>query len=165
MKGVNISHDMEVDILNSVFVKDAMGEHVTTVSEDTTLRELVHLIHTTEYTGFPVYNSEEKLVGMITRHDILNAVLSNTPDQKVKDIKSKDLLLVTPNDTLDDTISKMVEKDVSHALVVDPANPAALVGFLTKGDIMRAYHKKRMAEARQVNLNLRNILSKNRKDE
>jgi CIC family chloride channel protein len=165
MKGVNISHDMEVEVLNSVLVKDAMVEKVITVSEDTTVRELAHLIQVTEHMGFPVLNPEGKLVGIITHHDIRNAILENKYNLKVKDVESKNLLLAYPNDTLDETINKMVEKGVSHLPVVEPSNPTYLVGFITKGDIMRAHHKKRIVEAMQVHFNMRNILPKNWKKE
>jgi CIC family chloride channel protein len=161
MKGVNITHDMEVEVLNSVFVKDAMVEKVITVSEETTIRELAHLIQVTEHMGFPVLDSDGKLIGIITHHDIRNAILEDKYDLKVKDVKSKSLVFAHPNDTLDDTINTMVERGVSHLPVVEPSDPTRLVGFITKGDILRAHHKKRIVEAMQVHFNLKNILPKN----
>ncbi len=138
MKGVNITHDMEVEVLSSVLVKDAMVEKVVTVSEDTTVRELAHLIQVTEHMGFPVLTAEGKLVGIITHHDIRNAILEDKYDLKVKEVESKDLLFAYPNDTLDETINRMVERGVSHLPVVEPSDKTHLIGFITKGDIMRA---------------------------
>jgi chloride channel protein, CIC family len=161
MKGINITHDMEVEVLSSVFVKDAMVEKVVTVSEDTTIRELSHLIQVTEHMGFPVLDSDGKLVGIITHHDIRNAILENKYDLKAKDVESKNPLVAYPNDTLDETINRMVEKGVSHLPVVEPSDPTHLIGFITKGDIMKAHHRKRVIEAMQVHFNMRNILPKN----
>jgi chloride channel protein, CIC family len=161
MRGINITHDMEAEVLSSVQVKDAMSEKVITVSEDTTIRELAHLIQATEHVGFPVLDAEGKLVGIITHHDIYNAILENKYDLKVKDVESKNLLLAYPNDTLDETINRMVEKGVSHLPVVEPSDPTHLTGFITKGDIMRAHHKKRVVEAMRIHFNMQNILPKN----
>jgi CIC family chloride channel protein len=80
---------------------------------------------------------------------------------KVKDVESKNLLLAYPNDTLDETINRMVEKGVSHLPVVEPSDPTRLIGLITKGDIMRAHHKKRVIEAMRIHFNMQNILPKN----
>jgi CIC family chloride channel protein len=165
MRGVNITHDMEVEVLSSVLVKDAMVEKVVTVSEETTIRELAHLIQVTEHMGFPVLDAQGKLVGIITHHDIRNAILENKYDLKVRDVESKNLLLAYPNDTLDETINRMVERDVSHLPVVQPTDPTHLIGFITKGDIMRAHHKKRVVEAMRIHFNMKNIFPKNWKKE
>jgi len=165
MRGMNITHDMEVEVLSSVLVKDAMVKKVVTVSEDTTVRELVHLIQVTEHMGFPILDKNEKLAGIITHHDIHNAILECKYDLKVKDVESKDFLLAYPNDTLEEIIGRMVEKDVSHIPVVDPSDQTHLVGLITKGDILKAHHKKRVMEAMRIHLTLRNILPKNWKKE
>jgi CIC family chloride channel protein len=160
MRGVNITHDMEVEVLSSVRVKDAMAEKVVTVSEDTTIREIAHLVQATEYMGFPVLDASGKLVGVITHHDIYNAILENKYDLKVRDVESKNILLAYPNDTLEETVNKMVEKGISHIPVVEPADPTHLIGFITKDDIMKAHHKKRVVEAMRIHLNMKNILPK-----
>jgi CIC family chloride channel protein len=165
VRGVKIAHDMEVEVLSSVCVKDAMVQQVITVSDNTTVRELAHLIQATEHMGFPVLDDSGKLVGIITHHDIHNAILENKYDLKVKDVRSKNLLLAYPNDTLDDTVHKMVENNISHLPVVDPTNPSQLIGFITKGDIMKAHHKKRVVEAMKVHFTMKNILPKSWKKE
>jgi len=160
MRGINITHDMEAEVLNSVCVKDAMAQKVVTVSEDTTVRELAHLIQVTEHMGFPVLDDKGRLVGIITHHDIRDAILENKYDLKVKDVRSRNLLLAYPNDTLDEAVSKMVQNNISHLPVVEPSDPGHLIGFITKGDIMRAHHKKRVIEAMRVHFNVKNILPK-----
>lgn len=59
----------------------------------------------------------------------------------------------------------MVKKDVSHVPVVDPSNPTHLIGLITKGDILKAHHKKRVIDAMRIHFTLRNILPKNWKKE
>jgi CIC family chloride channel protein len=160
MRGVNITHDIEVEVLSSLLVKDAMVEKVVTVSEDTTVRELARLIQDTEHMGFPVLDSKKRLVGIVTHHDIHTAIVENKYEVTVKDVESKDLVVVYPTDTLEVTINKMVEQGVSHIPVVDSVDHSHLVGFITKGDILKAHHNKRAMEAMNIQLTLRNILPK-----
>ena len=80
----------------------------------------------------------------------------------VKDVESKTLLLTNPNNTLDVTINVTVEKGVSYLPLVESLNPKQLVGFITKGDILRTHHKKRFIEAMQVHFNIKNSRPKNK---
>lgn len=162
MRGVNISQDMEAEALTSMLVKDAMVKKVATISDDMTMREIANLIQVKEHMGFPVIDSTGRLVGVITHHEIRNAILENKYDMKVKDVEYKNLLIAYPNDSLAETINRMVERDVSYIPVVEPSDPTRLVGLITKGDILKAYYKKRVMDAMSINLNLRKILSKNR---
>lgn len=162
-RGVSISHDMEVEVLSSMYVKDAMVKKTITVYEDTTIGELAHLIQVTEHMGYPVVDHKDDLVGIITNHDIHNAIGEGKYDLKVKELESKRLVVVHPEDTLEVAMNEMVIRDISHLPVVDPKNPKRLVGFITKGDVLKAHHKKRAIEAMSVHLSLRKIFPRRRK--
>jgi len=162
-RGVSISHDMEVEVLSSMYVKDAMVKKVITVHEDTAIGELAHLIQVTEHMGYPVIDHEDNLVGIITNHDIHNAIGEGKYTLKVKELESKRLVVVHPEDTLEVAMNQMVIRDISHVPVVDPKNPKRLVGFITKGDVLKAHHKKRAIEAMGVHLSLRKIFPRRRK--
>jgi len=56
---------------------------------------------------------------------------------------TEELITAQPDDTLEDVLVKIGDEELSHFPVVDPENPNKLVGFFTKGDIIRAYTKKR----------------------
>jgi CIC family chloride channel protein len=164
-RGISISHDMEVEVLNAVLVKDTMVEKVVTVSPETTVRELAHLIQITEHMGFPVIDKNDKLVGIVTHHDIRDAILKDKYDLQIKDLPSRELVLTYPNETLEEVVTKMAEKNISHLPVVDPKEPFHLLGFIPQGDILRAHHKKRMIEAMRIYFKLQNILPKHWKKE
>lgn len=166
-RGVSISHDMEVEVLSSICVKDAMVKNVISVHEDTTIRELGHIIQVTEHMGYPVVNEKDHLVGMITHHDIHDAIADGKYDLRVKDLESKHLVVVQPDNSLEEAMDVMVARDISHLPVVDPRDPKKLVGFLTKGDVMKAHQRRRVVEAMRVHLSFRDIIpglsKKNRK--
>jgi chloride channel protein, CIC family len=158
--GVSISQDMEAEVLQSATVKEAMTENVVTVSEDTTIRELAHLIQVTEHMGFPVVDTQGNLVGIITHHDLCNAMADDKYDYTIGEMACRNLIVANPQETLETAIDRMVENNISHLPVVEPTNPKHLIGFITKGDILKAHHKKRITEALSIQLKMRNIIPK-----
>jgi CBS-domain-containing membrane protein len=63
-------------------VSDVMTRKVITASEDTTLRELVDLMERHTIKRIPIVR-EDVLVGVVSRADILKALLSREPDSPV----------------------------------------------------------------------------------
>jgi CIC family chloride channel protein len=157
-RGVSISHDMEVEVLSSIHVKDAMVKNVISVHEETTIRELAHIIQVTEHMGYPVVDEKERLVGIITHHDIHDAIAEGKYDIRVKELESKHLVVVQPDNSLEEAMDIMVSRDISHLPVVDPRDPKKLVGFITKGDVMKSHQRRRVVEAMRVHLSLKDII-------
>ena len=54
-------------------IKEIMNEEVRTVSPDTSLAELAKLFADTGIHGAPVVDAENRLVGIVTESDVLNA--------------------------------------------------------------------------------------------
>jgi CIC family chloride channel protein len=157
-RGVSISHDMEVEVLSSISVKEAMVKNVISVHEDTTIRELAHIIQVTEHMGYPVVDEKERLVGIITHHDIHDAIADGKYDLRVKELESRHLVVVQPDNSLEEAMDIMVARDISHLPVVDPRDPKKLVGFITKGDVMKSHQRRRVVEAMRVHLSIRDII-------
>jgi CBS domain-containing protein len=51
-------------------------------------------------------------------------------------------------------MDKMMRNDISHLPVVSPKNPKKIVGFLTKGDIMKIYYRTKITEEMRIQLKL-----------
>ena len=71
-------------------VADVMTREVVTASEDTTLRELVDLLERRKIKRIPVVR-EGILVGIVSRSDLLLALLSREPDRPVAQSTDKTL--------------------------------------------------------------------------
>ncbi|MCK5581221.1 MAG: CBS domain-containing protein [Candidatus Omnitrophica bacterium] len=56
-------------------VRDVMSRKVVSISPETTLDEIVHILVDQNVHSFPVME-QKKLVGIVGRHDILNAVFA-----------------------------------------------------------------------------------------
>ncbi|MBE9159074.1 CBS domain-containing protein [Nodosilinea sp. LEGE 06152] len=58
-------------------VKDVMTDRVVTIAPDQTLREAAHLMHDKQVRRLPVVNSEQQVVGILTRGDIVREMANS----------------------------------------------------------------------------------------
>jgi CIC family chloride channel protein len=145
-KGVRILHDMEVNLLEALTVKDAMVpcQEVVCVPEDMTIGEVYGLILKTEHMGFPVMNKTKKCCGIITFHDVDRAMSNGYMAEPARWFCTRRPVVTYRGESLEDCLQKMQAHEISHLPVVSRKNKKKLRGFITKGDIMRTYAKKHM---------------------
>ncbi|VVB94405.1 Zinc metalloprotease [uncultured archaeon] len=132
--------EMTVDILESALVKDAMTTNTITVSPSLCVQCVLDLIHKYGYTGFPVVD-DIKLVGIITFEDAEKVPADKRDSTPVKDVMTRKLIVAEPEDSLEEALIELLDKNVGRLLVVDSTDPTKLVGILTKIDIIRAHAK------------------------
>ncbi len=98
----------------------------------------------------PVVDDEQLLVGMLSERELLRDLRdlflqggapkprasSSTNDRRriVRDVMTRQVLCVSPDQPLAEVASLMANKDVEQVPVV---REGRLVGFLTRGDIVR----------------------------
>lgn len=77
-------------------------------------------------------------VGMFTERDVLKCWVNQGPFDKViiKDVMSKNLLIITPEDDLDYAMSIMTNKRIRHLPVIDKGR---IVGLVSIRDVVK-YH-------------------------
>lgn len=142
-KGISIRLGREVSIMERIKVKDVMDLEVVTVREDMTLNELIKFIPTTPYSDFPVVNTKGELVGAISYQDIRMALApKERKEMTVGDITSRRILTTTPDETLNDIISKFSRHSLEHLCVVDKRNKKRLLGVVNHHDIMHIYNRE-----------------------
>ncbi|WNY25255.1 Voltage-gated ClC-type chloride channel ClcB [Methanolapillus millepedarum] len=151
-KGYTIRGGREVDVMESIVVKDAMRPHVQTVSEDNTIEGLYAVIQSSKHTGFPVVNKNGELTGIVTVKDMQERIEPGNPGSKqfIKDIMTKDVLVAYPFETLDVISDRIVVNDVARLPVVMKSNPKKMVGIITRKDVMNAYNKSILTKVQRV---------------
>jgi len=142
-RGIIIEQEMDVNQMKTIKVKNIMKTDVENVSEDLSLLKLSEKIIDTGHMAFPVVRHQNKLIGIVTHSDFDKIGEKDHTNLKVKDVMTDELITVQPDDTLEDVLIKTENEELSHFPVVDPTDPGIIVGFFTKGDIIRAYTKKR----------------------
>jgi len=145
-KGIRIEHDLEVNILRTITVKEAMVTDIMSVTEDTPVRKIANMIISTGYQGFPVLDEEGGLVGIISHSDVSRALQKGQLDLRARDLEAKKIVTAYPDETLEEVLERMALKGIGHIPVVERFNPKNLVGFVTRSDIIKVHKKKAMEE-------------------
>ena len=130
-------------------VRDVMSDQPRTVLADTPLKEAARTMVRAGVGALPVIDAERRVVGMVSERDIIRHLLTTqvfsgadvrsmmTPgsaSRSVRDVMSRQVMCVAPEQPIAEVASLMSNKDVDRVPVV---REGQLVGFLTRGDIVR----------------------------
>lgn len=129
-----------------MLVKGWMTSDVMTIDEDTSMMKASQIMKENNIRRLPVMR-KGKLVGMVTDRDIKEASPSKATtldvhelyyllsELKVKDIMSKTLFTIGPEETVEKAAVKMLEHRISGLPVVN--DKGKVVGVITQGDIFK----------------------------
>lgn len=131
-----------------MFVKERMTANPITTTENTPIAEAGEILRKHSFARLPVMR-DDKLVGIITRNDLLkvspseastlsvwelNYVLSKLT---VKEAMTKNLITIKPDDTLEEAALIIRDRGVGALPVLD--EKGKLVGIITESDIFDAF--------------------------
>lgn len=138
-------------------VKDIMSTDVITVSPEATLKDVGEILKTKRVSGLPVVDAEGNVVGIVTLTDMLRMLdqiyhwkeierrvpelkLSDMfekekVDSKVKNIMTKEVLVLDENEPVDGVMRMMFNRKV-HTIPV--TRNGKLVGIVGKRDLVSA---------------------------
>ena len=130
------------DIYSDLFVEDLMTKDVVTVNENINVAELLDKMLKEKHTGYPVMNNSGELTGCITLSDI-KEFSEKLEEMEIKELMSRDLVVIKPSDPLFDAHNKMAINDIGRLMVVEGGE---LLGILTRSDVMKAQKLKSLKE-------------------
>jgi CBS domain-containing protein len=152
-----------------MLVKDVMSKNVITISPEDSISDAIEKMAKNNISGFIVVEGE-KVVGVISESDVLRVFKSEIPEistptsatlsiflilekgikainemkkigkLKVKNLMSKRVFYVKPDDTILEAAKIMSKKDVRRLPVIDENRK--LVGVISRTDILRALVKE-----------------------
>jgi CBS domain-containing protein len=152
-----------------MLVKDVMSKNVITISPEDSISDAIEKMAKNNISGLIVVE-EEKVVGVISESDVLRVFKSEIPEiststnatlsiflilekgikainemkkigkLKVKNLMSKRVFYVKPEDTILEAAKIMSKKDVRRLPVID--ENGKLVGVISRTDILRALVKE-----------------------
>ena len=132
-------------------VRDLMTERPRSVNADMPLRDAARFLVRAGVGGLPVVDEEGIVLGMLSERELMQhlliaylqgggprpepptGALSNTR-RSVRDVMTRQVLCVSPDQPLAEAASLMNNRNVDRVPVVKEGR---LVGFLTRGDIVR----------------------------
>jgi CBS domain-containing protein len=137
----------ELEVRDQLAVRDLMTSRPRSVSPDTPLRDAALDMVRAGVAGLPVVDDAGRVIGMLGQRELLQHMLtsylqrgSTAPPRgdararTVRDVMTRQVLCVSPEQPLAEVASMMTHKDVDRVPVV---REGRLVGFLTRGDIVR----------------------------
>jgi H+/Cl- antiporter ClcA/predicted transcriptional regulator len=147
-RGVRVPDDYAADYLDRVLVRDACSRNVVTLRAADSMEKIGQWMESaapaTRHQGFPVLDDDGRLLGVVTRRDLLEPHAAQTT---VSALVRRPALVVQQDHSLRDAADHMVEAEVGRLVVVDSAN--AVVGIITRSDLL-AVHARRLREARNI---------------
>jgi Zn-dependent protease/predicted transcriptional regulator len=122
-----------------VTVGDVMTrrEELHTVSEDTSVAELMSRMFEERHTGYPVLRGDE-LVGMVTLEDARSVREVERDAYRVDDVMATNVVAVGPETDAMTALQAMQENGVGRLPVVD--RQEQLVGLISRSDLMTAFN-------------------------
>lgn len=143
----------------SIPARDLMTTPVITITPDASLSDAARRMLENNVAGLPVVDWENKLLGLFTEADLLAAVglphhqpsqsvwgkletiFSSEPhlqsfETKVGELMIKDVITVSPGDTLGVILEKMKTHNIKRIVVIESVH---VVGIVTRSNLVRAF--------------------------
>lgn len=143
-----------------------MSKKISLVKPDTSLRELWKTIFVHRVNSVPVVDGKGKLVGLISKEDVLKLLYPNYEDmledlftardfesmeerihelnnKKARDIMCKRVVFTREDTPIMRALSRMIARRLNQLPVLSRKDDT-VVGMVTKGDIFRALFKKHL---------------------
>ncbi len=162
-RGIRTPSEFVADPLEQVIVADIATKPVVTLSSTQTVESARRWLSVgadgNRHQGFPVVDPAGRLVGVLTRRDILDPRVGG--GRELREILCRPPKFVYDDSTARQAANHMVNHDIGRLPVVDRAQPPRLVGIVTRSDILSAYRRRiEENEAQRPEIRVRRISKK-----
>lgn len=148
-RGYLLTTEYAVDLLETRPVSEVMRTDPLVLPAEGTLGSALALLHgDLGQHLFPVLDDDERLVGIVTRRDLLQ-VQGKAPDTSVSALIRRDPIVAYPDEALGEAVRRMTRTGCTRLPVVEAAHPEHLVGLLSVTDVQKARAKELEAETRR----------------
>lgn len=147
-RGLRVPQEYEADVLRQVTVGSMMDPAPMTLASSLTVQQLADHIARGEaayvrHQAFPIVDEHGRLSGIITRGDLLRALETTSGESlSVCQAGTQTLVVTYPDEMLHDALHKLLAHDIGRLPVVKREAPQQLVGYLSRGAILRARQSK-----------------------
>ncbi len=143
-RGLRVHQDYEADALTQTTVGETMEKDAPVISVDTKVGELAERIArhdpaVVRRQALLILDDAGKLVGIITRGDVLRALDKDPSGALTVQEAGKTHLVVTyPDELVSEAAAKLLRFDIGRLPVVDRADEREVVGYLGRSAILAA---------------------------
>lgn len=158
-RGHHITREYSINLASLTRVREIMASPVQTLSADLTVGDAIDFFLHPEHRhrAYPVVDRDKRLVGLVSRADILGWIGAKTP--KTQSLADALAGMVTPTAAPDETISaiaiRMMVREAPRLPVIDPRTHE-LLGIVSRGDLIKLHWREFEAETiRETNFRRR----------
>jgi CBS domain-containing protein len=123
-------------------VQDVMHKGVIACLETLTLPDAARLMTDENVRALVVTDDACGLCGVLSQSDLVNARVSHLDGEAwrsmtVADVMTRNVLTVTPDDSINEAAKMMVHNHVHRIVVVSPEDQCTPLGVVSMGDLVR----------------------------
>ncbi len=143
-EGIDIHEGREAAIMKSIRVGKAITEDVDFISERANINHLLEIFRMAKDSFyFPVVDDSGRMTGIISMQDVKN-ILHRAEEERVcylvGGICSRDVIMLTPDDTLYKAMQLFDVKGIEEIPVVEDLENKWVVGMLKRRDVIATYN-------------------------
>jgi CIC family chloride channel protein len=131
----------QLGVVTQQKVGDLMHPPVTPVRENTTLKEIAERFLTCSNNFLPVVDSKQKLIGIVSLHDLKEFLNSGEEMSAViaYDVMRPPPKCLTPNQRLLQVLPMVLDSELRNIPVVNSHTENRLVGALARGEVLNVF--------------------------
>jgi len=135
-----ITHHKDKAILSLMKVDKILETNFVKVQPYYTLRHLVDIVATSERNVFPVTDSENNFLGIVTLNDIRNIMFKPEmyDETFVRDLMFTPIEYVSLQDSMEDVASKIQSSGLFNIVVLDNGK---YIGFVSRANVFSTYRR------------------------
>jgi CIC family chloride channel protein len=145
LRNIGIKEGMEVNVMESLYVKDIYKTDVESIGETDNFNLVVNKVLKGKSTEYPVIGRQNNLIGIISIYDIKDHLFEKDELKNLliaADIVNTNFESVPPDSNCEMALDKMSRYDLEGLPVVNTEEGNKLIGYIWRKDIQDAYQKE-----------------------
>jgi CBS domain-containing protein len=156
-RGHHLSREYSVDPLETLLVSQVMSAPAETVPASLPVGELEERYFDPRrghrHQGYPVVTADGRLVGVLTRSELLELPLPKELDGVVvASLLGREPVVANASESCRTAAERMAAEGVGRLPVVDPNAPHRVIGIVTRSDLLKARERQLEIEQRRESL-------------
>jgi len=145
MRNIGIKEGMDVNIMESLYVKDVLRTNVESIAESENFNQVVNKVLSGKSSEYPVVDKQNKVIGIISIYDIKEHLYEKEQLKDLliaADIANTNFESILLESNCQAALDKLSRNDLDGVPVISSDNGNQLVGYIWRKDIQDAYQKE-----------------------
>ena len=145
LRGISIKEGTEINVMESIIVKDIYDKDFTSIEVTENFNNVVNTVLSGKGVEFPVVNKSNNIVGIISMDDLKELLFEKDSLNSLLiagDLANTDFESLTPDDNCKRALEIMRIHGLEGIPVIEAFNSKKIIGMLWRKEIQDAYQKE-----------------------